>query len=130
MEAEGIQMRKSSYLAVLAAMAAALLLCAQSSMPQMQTVEPAAAKNGDLVTVTGENLGSAIVAALYLTDGKADVKVEIIEQAQTSIKFKVPAGMKAGRFALMVLTKGKDAKFIEEPVKVLIEPPLVPPTGY
>jgi hypothetical protein len=29
----------------------------------------------------------------------------------------------------MVLTKGKDAKLIEEPVKVLIEPLLVPSTG-
>ena len=122
-------MRKSSLtIAVLAALAAALLY-AQSTLPQMQTVEPSSAKSGDVVTVTGENLGTAIVANLYLTDGKADIKVEMTEQTDTAIKFKIPASMKTGRFALMVLTKGKDAKYIEEPVKVLIEPPLVPPTG-
>ena len=130
MDVEGIQMRKSSLtIAVLAALAAALL-CAQSTMPQMQTVEPNTAKNGDVVTVTGENLGSGIVAALFLTDGKADTRVEMVEQTDTAIKFKIPVAMKNGRFALMVLTKGKDAKLIEEPVKVLIEPPMVPPTGY
>ena len=123
-------MRKSSLtIAVLAAMAAAVLLCAQANMPQMQTVEPASAKNGDVVTVTGGNLGPEIVATLYLTDGKLDVKVEMVEQSDTAIKFKIPAAMKTGRFALMVLTKGKNARLIEEPVKVLIEPPLVPPTG-
>ena len=123
-------MRKSSLsIAVLGAIASAVLLSAQPAMPQMQTVEPASAKTGDLVTVTGENLGQSLVAALYLTDGKADVKVEIIEQTDSAIKFKIPATMKEGRFALMVLTKGKYAKFIEEPVKVLIEPPVVPATG-
>lgn len=131
MEVEGIQMRKSSLtFAVPAILAAALLLSAQSTMPQMQTVDPVSAKIGDVVTVTGDNLGQDTVAAVYLTDGKADTKVEVTEQTAASIKFKIPAAMKTGRFALMVLTKGKDAKFIEEPVKVLIEPPLVPPTGY
>jgi IPT/TIG domain-containing protein len=130
MDVEGIQMIKSSLtIAVLAALAAALVLCAQSSLPQMQTVDPSSAKTGDVVTVTGENLGPAIVATLFLTDGKADIKVEMTQQTDTAIKFKIPASMKTGRFALMVLTKGKDAKLIEEPVKVLIEPPLVPPTG-
>lgn len=123
-------MRKSSFtIAVLAALAAALLLCAQSTLPQMQTVDPSSAKAGDVVTVTGENLGTAIVASLYLTDGKADIKADIVEQTDTAIKFKIPAVTKTGRFALMVLTKGKDAKYIEEPVKVLIEPPLAVPTG-
>ena len=123
-------MRKSSLTIVVLAALAAALVYAQATLPQMQTVEPSSAKAGDLVTVTGENLGTAIVATLYLTDGKADIKVEMTEQTDTAIKFKIPASMKTGRFALMVLTKGKDAKYIEEPVKVLIEPPLVPPTGY
>ena len=122
-------MRKSSLtIAVLVALAGTLLY-AQSTLPQMQNVDPSSAKAGDVVAVTGENLGTAIVASLYLTDGKADIKVEITEQSDTAIKFKIPASLKTGRFALMVLTKGKDAKYIEEPVKVLIEPPLTPPTG-
>lgn len=122
-------MRKSSLTIAVLAVLTGTLLYAQSTLPQMQTVDPSTAKAGDVVAVTGENLGTAIVASLYLTDGKADIKVEITEQSDTAIKFKIPAAVKTGRFALMVLTKGKDAKYIEEPVKVLIEPPLTPPTG-
>ena len=36
-------------------------------------------------------------------------------------KFKIPAAAKAGRFSLMILTGGKDPKYIEQPVKVTIE---------
>ena len=130
MKLEGIQMRKSSFvIAVLFALAVAAVLLAQSTMPQMQTVEPASAKIGDMVTVTGENLDQTVVAALYLTNGKEDFKVEIAGQTANEIKFKIPSAIKTGRLALRVLTKGKDARLIEEPVKVLIEAPLAPPTG-
>lgn len=124
-------MRKSSLvLAVLIALAAPAVLAAQATLPQMQSVDPASAKAGDVVTVTGENLDQNIVAALYLTNGKEDFKAEITQQTSTSIKFKIPSVVKTGRLALMVLTKGKEPKLIEEPVKVLIESPMAPPTGY
>jgi hypothetical protein len=128
MESEGIQMRKSSLrVGLLFALAAPGLLVAQ--LPQMQTVEPASGKGGDVIMVSGQNLDQNIVAALYLTNGKEDFKVEITEQTGSAIKFRIPLLAKPGRLALMVLTKGKDAKLIEEPVKVLIEAPLVGPTG-
>jgi len=44
-----------------------------------------------------------------------------MEQSATSIKFKIPAKVPAGRLALMVLTTGKDAKYMEQPVKVQID---------
>ena len=116
-------------IALLFALAAPSHLSGQSTMPQMQTVEPASGKTGDVLTVTGENLDQNTVAALYLTNGKEDFRVEITEQTATAIKFKIPSSAKSGRLALMVLTKGKDAKLIEEPVKVLIETPGVGPTG-
>ena len=123
-------MRKSSLLvAVLFALTASVVMLAQSTMPLMQKVDPASAKSGDLVTVTGDNLDQNSVAALYLTDGKDDFKVEITEQSATAIKFRIPRAVKTGRLALMVLTKGKEPKLIEEPVKVLIEAPVVTPTG-
>ena len=126
---EGIQMRKSSLaVAVLLALAGAAVL-AQSAVPLMQALDPASAKIGDLVTVTGANLDQSVVAAVYLTNGKDDVKVEIVEQTADAIKFKIPTAVKTGRLAVMVLTKGKEPKFIEEPVKVVIEPPIAPPTG-
>ncbi|MCC7498347.1 MAG: IPT/TIG domain-containing protein [Bryobacterales bacterium] len=107
---------------VLLALVLPLALFAEA-MPRMTTVEPGTAKAGDLLVVGGENLGAAHVAELYLTDGTNDLKVAVTEQNDTSIKFKVPATAKAGRFALMILTsgKGKDAKLIEQPVKVTIE---------
>jgi hypothetical protein len=87
----------------------------------MKSVEPDTAKTGDLLTVTGENLDKANVADVFLTDGKNDFKAEITSQEAGSLKMKVPASAKPGRLALMVLTKGKEPKLIEQPVKVTIE---------
>ena len=89
--------------------------------PIITSVEPGTAKIGDVLEVQGASLGQDVVAALYLTDGQTDTKVAIMEQTPTSIKFKIPPQAKAGRFALMVLTKGQNAKLIEEPVKVTVE---------
>ena len=94
---------------------------AQQAMPRMTTVEPGNGKAGDMLTIAGENLDKPAVAKLYLTDGKNDLEVQITEQAATSIKFKIPANAKAGRFSLMILTGGKDSKYIEQPVKVTVE---------
>ncbi len=100
-----------------------------TGMPIMTAVDPGAGTNGDLVTAQGANLSSDIVAAVFLTDGKNDLKAVIVEQAPTSIKFKIPPNAKAGRYALMVLTQGKDSKLIEEPVKLTVEPSAAVPTS-
>ncbi|MGA2150371.1 MAG: IPT/TIG domain-containing protein [Bryobacteraceae bacterium] len=94
----------------------------QGGMPTMSSVEPASGKVGDVLVAQGTNLDRDTVAALYLTDGTTDIKVAIIEQSATSIQFRIPPEAKPGRFALMVLTKGKDPKLIEEPVKITVEP--------
>jgi len=73
------------------------------------------------MVVQGTNLDRDNVAALYLTDGQTDVKVPIIEQTATSIKFKIPPEAKPGRLSLMVLSKGTDPKLIQEPVKITVE---------
>jgi hypothetical protein len=90
-------------------------------MPRMTGVEPGNGKAGDVLTVSGEHLDKGAVAELYLTDGKKDTKVQVTEQAATAIKFKIPDKMATGRFALMVLTGGKEPKLIEQPVKVTVE---------
>jgi len=94
---------------------------AQAVNPRMTSVDPDTAKRGDVVTVTGENLGKNIVAKLYLTDGKNDVEVQMIEQTDTAIKFKIPAKSVGGRLALMILTVTKPQQYIEQPVKVSID---------
>ena len=88
----------------------------------ISSAAPYECKIGDLVSVVGTNLGQDNVAALYLTDGKLDTKLVMIEQTSTSIKFKVPPEVKPGRLALMVLTKEKDPRLMEQPVKIVVEP--------
>jgi hypothetical protein len=112
-------MKLSLIMPVLATVAIALY--AQQAMPRMTNVEPDSAKAGDILTVSGEHLAKGEVVEVYLTDGKKDTKVQVTEQGPTAIKFKVPDKATAGRFALMVLTGGKDPKLIEQPVKVTIE---------
>jgi hypothetical protein len=100
---------------------AACIAVNAQQMPRMTSVEPQAGKVGDVVAVTGENLTKELVDKVFLTDGKNDTAVEVTEQTATAIKFKIPEKAKPGRLALMILTAGKDAKYIEQPVKINIE---------
>lgn len=102
-------------------LAAGLTAFAQQPMPRMTSVDPANGKAGDELTVAGENLEKTLVAKVYLTDGKNDVLVDLTEQTDTTLKFKIPTKATAGRFALMLLTAGKEPKLIEQPVKVTVE---------
>ncbi len=97
--------------------------CAQAAFPRVVSAEPASAKAGDIITVTGENLGTNMVAKVYLTDSKTDLQVEVTEQTATTIKFKVPAKA-TGRMAVAVLTADKDPKLMESPVKVTVQAPM------
>jgi|SRR5580704_4713853 hypothetical protein len=101
-------------------LAAGLAAFAQT-MPRMTTVDPINGKVGDVITVAGENLEKSQVAKVYLTDGKNDTVLDLTEQTATSIKFKIPAKATVGRFALMLLTTGKEPKLIEQPVKLTVE---------
>jgi len=101
-------------------MATALAAFGQS-IPRMSTVDPGNGKAGDEITVGGENLEKTQVAKVYLTDGKNDVLVDLTEQNPTRLKFKIPGKATPGRFALMLLTTGKEPKLIEQPVKLTVE---------
>jgi hypothetical protein len=87
----------------------------------MNTVDPGNGKAGDEITVAGENLEKAQVSKVYLTDGKNDVLVDVTEQSATTLKFKIPSKATSGRFALMLLTTGKEPKLIEQPVKLTVD---------
>jgi hypothetical protein len=93
----------------------------QGPMPMMNSVEPASGRVGDTLAIRGENLGSDNVAALYLTDGKVDIKVAIVEQTARTLRFKIPPEAKPGRLALMVLTREAAPRLIEQPVKITVE---------
>ena len=100
----------------------------QQAMPRMTTADPLNGKVGDIIAIAGENLQKDLVVKVYLTDGKTDLQVDVTEQSATTIKFKIPAKAAVGqRLTVMVLTSGKDAKYIEQPVKVMIDDPNAPP---
>lgn len=88
--------------------------------PLMRVVEPMNAKVATEVVVTGDNLGKAVVAEVYLTAAKQNFKVEILSQDDKQIKFKVP-NVKPGPYRLLVLLKSADPTFIEEPVRLVVE---------
>ena len=90
---------------------------------RINSVDPLTAKVGDVVSAQGEGLGAADVDELYLTTGSEDVKVEIVEQNDKMIKFKVPSGAKKGRWSLMTHLKSVTAgpRLVEQPVKVTVE---------
>jgi IPT/TIG domain len=98
-----------------------VLLWAQSPMPRCTSAEPDTAKVGDIVTVNGENLGKDYVAEIYLTTGRQDFRMEMTEQTDAAIKSKIPATVKPGNYAILVLTKGKEPKLIQQPVRVEVE---------
>ena len=108
----------SPILCVVALLFIAAPLRAQS---RLTGVDPMNGKMGDVVIAAGENIDKAKVVELYLTDGTKDFKVQIVEQSGEQIKFKVPANIKAGRYALMIKTGGAEPKLLEQPVKFTID---------
>ena len=89
--------------------------------PVMRIVNPEAVKAGAVAAVSGEFLDKSRVAEVYLTDGKVDIKVEIIEQASGSLKFRVPENTAAGRYNLMALLVGEVPTLIETPARLRVE---------
>ena len=101
-------------------LALSLTLLAQSKSPRMATVTPETGKPAADYTAAGEALAKDAVKEVYLTNGKDDIKLQIISQKDEAIQFKVPANTKPGRYSLMILTAdGK--QFVEQPVKLTIE---------
>jgi hypothetical protein len=108
-------------LCLLITLLAGLVMFSATAQAQARitSVEPLTAKAGDTVNAIGEEIDNANVDTLYLTDGTNDFKCQMVEQTATTIKFKVPDNMKAGRWALMVHTKKN--QLIEQPVKLTVE---------
>ena len=112
---------QSALLTTLLAIALSATVQAQTGSPRVDTVEPDSGKAGAVLAINGENLEKVNVVELLLTDGKNDLKTEIVEQGAKSIKFKIPAAAKPGRYSIMLLTAGKDPKYLEQPVKITVE---------
>lgn len=91
--------------------------------PQMDTLSAQTAKPGDVLEIHGIGLSERKVDELYLTDHKFDMRVKVLEQKETGIKFRVPPFAKPGRMQILILTKGETPKLLEQPLYVVIEDP-------
>jgi len=89
--------------------------------PHLTAVEPGTGKVSDLVTASGKYLDKSRVRGLYLSDAKTDVKVEITEQSEGFIRFKIPAEAKPGRYRLTILMVGSEPIMLEQPVFLTVE---------
>jgi hypothetical protein len=61
------------------------------------------------------------VSDVFLTNGETDIKVQILEQSASAIKFKVPEKAAAGRYNLMVMVVSVEPKLIEEPARLTVQ---------
>ena len=113
-------MTRSFILLLVLALIIPAIVLAAAGVPMMRAMDKDEAMRGDTVVVSGDHLGKANVAELYLTDGKNDVKVKISEQTETAIKFLIGKDVRFGRYSLMILTGGDTPMFIEQPVKLNI----------
>jgi hypothetical protein len=96
---------------------------ASDPAPQMTDISQKTAKPGEIITVTGQGLNSKNIDEIYLTDHKFDMRVKVLEQKETTIRFRVPPFAKPGRTQLLFLTRGDEPKLLEQPVFLLIEDP-------
>lgn len=90
-------------------------------VPQMSTVEPEQGKAGDIITAHGDYLDRSRFKELFLTNRDGDIRVEIIEQTEKSVKFKIPAKAAPGRYALMVLMNTPEPTLLEQPVWLVVK---------
>lgn len=89
--------------------------------PVMRSVSPETVKAGEIATVSGEYLDKSRVANLFLSNAQGDIKVEILEQSASAIKFRVPSKVAPGRYSLTVLLVDIEPKLIEEPTHLTVE---------
>src|ERR1700733_15453498 len=107
-----------TWLKALLPIAAAALLAFQG-LPRCTGLDPDTGKTGDTINATCLNVDKSTVADVYLTDGKDDTKVAVMERSADKIKFTVPR-IKPGRYHLALLTANK-ASMIEQPVALTVE---------
>jgi|GEM_PF-2362751 len=108
------------------AMALGIQLIAASGVPMMRSADSTEALRGGVVAISGDNLSKANVSEIYLTNGRDDVKMEIVEQAATLVKVRVSKDVAYGRYSLMILTSTEPPMFIEQPVRLSVVEKLTP----
>ncbi len=86
----------------------------------MEKVVPAEARSGDVITVEGQSLDAAHLKAVFVTDRKDTLEVEIIAQSPQFLRFKLPK-VAPGKWRIAIQLV-RDDLFLEEPVFVIVLP--------
>jgi hypothetical protein len=94
-------------------------LRAFEGFPRCTVVDPDTAKTGDTVNVTCDNVDQTAVANFYLTDGKNDTKIAVMDHTAGKITFQVPS-IKPGRYHIAFLTANKSS-MVEQPVVLTVQ---------
>ena len=97
----------------------AATLAAFQALPKCSAVDPDTAKTGDTINASCENVDKSTAANVYLTDGKDDTKVAVMETTADKIKFQVPR-IKPGRYHLAFMSANKSS-IVEQPVVLTVE---------
>ncbi len=92
------------------------LVLAQGA-PRLTGVDPGTGKVGASITVSGENLGKANVAAVFLSDANSDYKATVVDQAADKIVIKVPA-VKPGNYNISLQVKNE---IFIQPIRFTVE---------
>jgi hypothetical protein len=92
-----------------------------NAVPFMRRVEPAVVKAGEEATVYGDALDKTKVADVMLTNDTRQIRVDVVEQTATMIKFIVPADTEPGKYNPTVLMV-KEPMLLVQPVVLTVKP--------
>jgi hypothetical protein len=101
-------------IAILALLTA--VLWAQGS-PRVIGVDPATAKIGATVSVNGEHLGKANVAAVFVSNSSDDFPATVVEQTDAKIVIKVPK-VKPGDYNVSIQVK---SDILIQPIRLTVQ---------
>lgn len=92
-----------------------------TGVPLLSTVQPEQGKAGDLITAVGDYLDRSRLKELFLTNSDGDLQVEIVDQNEKLVKFKIPAKAAPGRYSLTVLMAGSEPTLLDQPVWLVVK---------
>lgn len=73
------------------------------------------------MTARGLGLSRDQVADVFLSDRRLDLKAEILDQTESTLRFAIPAEVRPGRQRILLLTSGRERLLLEQPVSFQIE---------
>ena len=107
---------------ILAFVLASILLAGAASVRStISRLDPNYGRPDDLITAYGEHLGANNVADLSLTDERCYALVNITEQSETTIRFRIPSMLEKGDYKVLIHPVGRYTTSIEQRVTLTVK---------